>query len=77
VKIEARIGLAVKLEYREVPLRQSQVLNGICMGKGNKEIASELHISERTVKWHVSKLLLIFGGTNRYDLCRLKALQPN
>ena len=41
----------------ELTKREEQVLHGILDGKGNKEIAADLLLSERTVKFHVSSLL--------------------
>lgn len=38
--------------------REEEVLKGILDGKPNKEIASDLNLSERTVKFHVSSLLM-------------------
>jgi DNA-binding NarL/FixJ family response regulator len=37
-------------------------------GMQNKEIAAAMNITERTVKFHVSKLLEIFGVQARYEL---------
>jgi DNA-binding NarL/FixJ family response regulator len=37
--------------------RELVVLDSILAGKANKEIANELRLSERTVKFHVSSLL--------------------
>jgi NarL family two-component system response regulator LiaR len=39
-------------------LREKEVLLLIADGKANKEIADELHISIKTVKTHVSNLLM-------------------
>ena len=49
-------------------LRQDQVLAGILQNLSNKEIAAKLNISERTVKFHVSALLLKFDVRGRVDL---------
>jgi DNA-binding NarL/FixJ family response regulator len=48
--------------------RERQVLEALCDNLANKEIASRLHISERTVKFHVSNLLAKFGLKSRQDL---------
>ena len=48
--------------------RHRQVLCWIYYGKGNKEIASILKISDLTVKTHVQRLLLKFGVENRTRL---------
>jgi DNA-binding CsgD family transcriptional regulator len=37
----------------------------------NKEIASRLHVSERTAKFHVSNLLAKYGVQRRADLILL------
>jgi DNA-binding CsgD family transcriptional regulator len=50
--------------------RQQEVLRAILQGLTNKEIASKLNISERTVKFHVSLLLQKFGVENRLGLMR-------
>lgn len=49
-------------------VRQDQVLAGITQNLSNKEIASKLNISERTVKFHVSALLQKFDVRGRVDL---------
>jgi DNA-binding NarL/FixJ family response regulator len=53
--------------------RQREVLGLLFAGMANKEIAGALHISERTVKFHVSNLLRIFGAKGRIDLVRMAA----
>lgn len=48
--------------------REREVLVAVLSGLTNKEIASTLHISERTVKFHVSHLLQKLGAHRRADL---------
>lgn len=48
--------------------RERQVLSSILSGLTNKEIASDLNISERTVKFYVSRLLQKLGAQRRTDL---------
>lgn len=48
--------------------REKQVLEALLDNLANKEIAERLHISERTVKFHVSNLLAKFGVQNRQHL---------
>jgi DNA-binding NarL/FixJ family response regulator len=50
--------------------REEEVLGGILRTLGNKEIACELNISERTVKFHVSSLLSKFKVRSRLELMR-------
>ncbi|HWZ46050.1 MAG TPA: response regulator transcription factor [Candidatus Saccharimonadales bacterium] len=51
--------------------REAQVLELLLDNQSNKEIAVELNISERTVKFHVSNVLTKFGVHRRADLILL------
>ena len=51
--------------------REQEVLNVLLENLANKEVADRLHISERTVKFHVSHLLAKFGVQRRADLILL------
>jgi two-component system, NarL family, nitrate/nitrite response regulator NarL len=53
-------ALADKLSQREV-----QMLQGLCQGKANKEIARDLGIQEPTVKLHMKTLYRKIGAHNR------------
>jgi DNA-binding NarL/FixJ family response regulator len=53
--------------------REREVLLRLVEGALNKEIASELNLTERTVKFHVSTLLDAFGVDGRLELIRLAA----
>jgi DNA-binding CsgD family transcriptional regulator len=55
--------------------RQREVLFLICKGLRNSEVAAQLSISERTVKWHASQLFSIYGVTNRTELVGTLALE--
>jgi DNA-binding CsgD family transcriptional regulator len=59
------IGAGVKISRRE-----QEVLDGVLQRLANKEIASKLNVSERTIKFHVSSLLAKFGVTDRVALSR-------
>lgn len=48
--------------------REMQVLRGVEEMLSNKEIGARLNIAERTVKFHVSSLLLKFGVRGRGEL---------
>lgn len=53
--------------------RQTEILLSVIRNRANKEIASRLNITVRTVKFHVSSLLNKFGVDNRTDLARRAA----
>jgi DNA-binding CsgD family transcriptional regulator len=50
--------------------REREVLYEVVQVFSNKEIAEKVHISVRTVKFHVSALLTKFGVASRMDLMR-------
>jgi len=65
-------GRRVKVESTaELSRREQEVLDSLLENLANKEIASKLNISERTVKFHVSNLLSKFGVRRRADLILL------
>ena len=45
--------------------RETEVLRLVAQGKANKEIAASLHVSETTVKTHVSNILMKLGVSSR------------
>ncbi|HWG57637.1 MAG TPA: LuxR C-terminal-related transcriptional regulator [Candidatus Acidoferrales bacterium] len=53
--------------------RQGEVLRALMRNHSNKEIAGELHLSVRTVKFHVSALLEKFNVHSRVSLIRKTA----
>ena len=52
----------------DISRREREVLDLLLDNLSNKEIASKLFVSERTVKFHVSNLLSKFGVQRRADL---------
>jgi DNA-binding CsgD family transcriptional regulator len=50
--------------------RQREVLHAVLCNRANKEIASKLNITVRTVKFHISTLLSKFGVESRADLAQ-------
>jgi DNA-binding NarL/FixJ family response regulator len=56
---------------RLLTARESQILESVLWGRSNKEIASNLAISERTVKFHVSNILSKTGAERRRELVRV------
>jgi DNA-binding CsgD family transcriptional regulator len=62
-------GLGAKSSVR-LTRREEEVLDGVLRSLANKEIASLLNLSERTVKFHVSSLLSKFKVRSRMELLR-------
>jgi|ERR1700674_102495 len=58
--IARRVGSFVSLSGRE-----SDVLGLLCEGLRNSEIAGALSLTENTIEFHVSRLLLTLGARNR------------
>ncbi|MEO1259354.1 MAG: LuxR C-terminal-related transcriptional regulator [Bacteroidota bacterium] len=63
----------VPIKYPTVPLtdREMEVLQQLQKGRSNKEIATVLFISERTVKFHVSAILQKLNATNRTEAVQI------
>lgn len=59
------VGGRVRLTRRE-----EEVLAGIMRSFANKEIATSLNVTERTIKFHVSSLLAKFQVSGRMELAR-------
>jgi DNA-binding CsgD family transcriptional regulator len=53
--------------------RQKEILQSVMCNRANKEIACQLNITVRTVKFHISSLLTKFGVENRAELARRAA----
>ena len=53
--------------------RENEVLTLLLENLSNKEIASRLHISSRTAKFHVSNLLGKYGVKRRTDLLMMRS----
>jgi DNA-binding CsgD family transcriptional regulator len=62
-------GKSVRSQVR-LTRREEEVLSGLMNSLANKEIASNLNLSERTVKFHVSSLLAKFRVRGRMELVR-------
>jgi DNA-binding NarL/FixJ family response regulator len=62
-------------EENDLTPRELEVLQLMAQGLQNKEIAADLVISERTVKFHVSSILSKLGAGNRTEAVRLAAQQ--
>ena len=73
--VDSHLGLMRGRYSRPSPAnlsqREREVLDALLENLANKEIANRLHISERTVKFHVSSLLEKFSVRRRTDLILL------
>ncbi len=65
---QLRQGRRLKPAVAPLSRRQQEILERIARNLSNKEIAHELNISERTVKFHVSNLLRKFRVRGRMEL---------
>jgi len=71
--IGAHISTEDRPTYEALTERELEVLTLLAQGMPNKEIASQLVISERTAKFHVSSIMGKLGATNRTEAVALAA----
>lgn len=55
----------IKFQISNLTPRQNDVLVLLSLGKSNREIAQQLHISEATVKIHAAAVMRVLGAKNR------------
>ncbi len=55
----------VKFRWDALTGRERDVLRALAQGKSNREISAELHITERTVEFHVGNILGELGAGSR------------
>jgi DNA-binding NarL/FixJ family response regulator len=65
--VPAEIGtkLAARMERPNLSDREFEVLSLMTKGKNNKAIAAELNITENTVKFHVTNVMIKLGASDR------------
>jgi DNA-binding NarL/FixJ family response regulator len=66
--LESRRPVPAPAGRARLSRREQQVLDALLENLANKEIASRLNITERTVKFHVSNVLAKFAVRRRADL---------
>jgi len=57
--------------------REMQVARLVAQGRGNKQIAAQLMISQRTAEGHVENILIKLGFTSRAQVAAWAASQPD
>ncbi len=70
-----RVSEGRTAEADALTARELEVLRLLAQGQQNKEIAAQLVISERTVKFHVSSILGKLNAGNRTEAVRIAAQQ--
>jgi two-component system, NarL family, nitrate/nitrite response regulator NarL len=66
-----RVGSGAAPGLDALTERERDVLDFLCQGKSNKEIARDLAIREVTVKVHVGNIMRKLGASNRTQAVRL------
>lgn len=69
-----QLAICQNLQVRngsELSRREQQLVELVCAGLTNKEIAGKLHLSEHTVKNHVHRILRKTGSGDRIELIDL------
>lgn len=69
--IEIIVGRDEENPLNSLTLREKEVLDALSAGLNNNTIAEKLHISEKTVKKHVSNLMAKLGVQNRIQAALL------
>ncbi len=68
--MNASVEQAAQMQTRNLSAQQQQILEAIVAGCSNRDIAEELEISERMVKYHLSKIFSKLGVSGRMELAR-------
>jgi DNA-binding NarL/FixJ family response regulator len=68
--LEALVEQSTQLQARSLSHQQQQIVEAIVSGCSNREIAQELSVSERTVKYHLTRIFSKFGVSGRMELAR-------
>jgi len=61
----------ITLDQESLTVAEERIANLVACGKSNKEIASDLGLSIRTIEKHISHILEKTGFSNRVEIARL------
>jgi two-component system response regulator DegU len=68
--LATRVEQQARREKAALSPQQIQIVEAIAAGCTNKEIAEDLSLSERTVKYHLTRIFAKFGVSGRMELAR-------
>ncbi len=68
--LAATVEQKTQMQAQSLSDHQQKIIEAIVAGCSNKEIAKDLAISERTVKYHLTRIFEKFGVSGRMELAR-------
>lgn len=68
--LSSRVEQQNRHQTSEISPQQVRIVEAIAAGCSNKEIAEDLSLSERTVKYHLTRIFSKFGVSGRMELAR-------
>jgi len=71
---QADAAASIQARYERLTPRERQIMARITAGASNKQIASELDLSTRTVENHRARVMKKMDATNVAELCQLEAI---
>lgn len=69
-QLSTRVEQQTQLQTSALSPQQLHIVEAIAAGCSNKEIAKDLSLSERTVKYHLTRIFSKFGVSGRMELAR-------
>jgi two-component system, NarL family, nitrate/nitrite response regulator NarL len=75
--LTALVEQSTQLQTRNLSDQQQKIVEAIVAGCSNREIAKELSVSERTIKYHLTRIFNTFGVSGRMELARVSLKKKN